>query len=359
MMLDTIVNRMFQFSLLMAVTLSQTSWASVDSRPISAQSPQNLSDVAPFALGAYGPTAGSPSCIIDSSDPYDPGYVISDGKYKGQCLDASTVRPPIVLKEDGRHIVIANFYHDGKFWLADIPKNAVTSVMFQGVPFGDLLFGLIQLKHGQFRFKLNQPIYLREQSGNKTETVMLDDIIVSATATHPKGIPYSALHSKDFGIATRVLSSTSRGVEEIAVDKSDVHQYELELPNDLKSDILLASVVRASEAGYLEHYHLLDKNCATVSIDSLDAAIERPQGVRPFRGSWLKIHDEIEKPALQALRERKIKYTRVQNMNDEMTCAMPGEKLGDLTVDQGNIGRAAALCRFNTTLVKPEPAVLN
>jgi hypothetical protein len=305
---------------------------------------------------AYGPYGKTPECAKDKTDPYDPAYKITYGDYAGQCIDSSTVRPPLVLSQDDKQITIANFYHEGKYWIAKIPKDAVSSVKFQGVPFDSALFGLIEIKHGQFRFKLNQPVILQEQAGSKSETRMIDDLIITSTATHPKGVDYSVFQGKNFGIATRALSSTSRGVEEISEDKSPVHQYELNLNSKQKSDFLVESIVRASDSGYRDLYQLLDHNCVTVAFDSLDATIERPKGVDALRGKWWLIRDEIEKPALNALKDRHIGYTQVQNMNDEMTCAKPGEALGNATVDASQLGAASALCRFNSTLPKPESA---
>jgi hypothetical protein len=297
---------------------------------------------------AYGPYGRFAECIKDPTDPYDPGYRITYGDYNGQCIDSSTVRPPLVLSQDNQQITIANFYHDGKYWVASIPKNVVTSVRFQGIPFDSVLFGLIEFKHGQFRFKLSQPILLREQAGEKSEITMLDDFIISSTATHPKGIDYSVWKGKNFGITTRALSSTSRGVEEIAVDKSRVHQYELQLDPRQMNDIMIQSIVRANDSGYRDMYGLLAKNCATVAFDSFDSAVPRPDGVRPLRGKWWMIRDEIEMPSLRALKDRHIRYTQVQDMNDEMTCALAGEPLGDGVVDPHSIGAAAGACRLNS-----------
>jgi hypothetical protein len=318
---------------------------------------QDLFFAAQDVIDNYGPHARTPQCIVDPSDPYDPGYLITYGEYNGQCINASSVRPPLVLKEDDHRMIIANFYHEGRYWIAEIPKDAVSSVQFQGIPFDSIGFGLIQFKHGQYRFKLNQPILLREQAGSRTQTATLDDIIVSSTATRPKGIEYSVFKSDAFGIATRVLSSTSRGVEEIADDKSDVHQYELNLSPELKSRFLMVSITRASQEGYKDLYLIWKRNCATTAMDSLDATIPRPDGVKPLRGNLWNLHDEIEDPSLKGLRERKIVFMRVQNMNDEMTCAKAGEMLDGEIVDPKTLGAADARCRFNPVHRQTDPGL--
>jgi hypothetical protein len=347
----------------LACSASDSAWAedqvgcdhTLDAVPVTSELmnlAENVIDVT-SAKGAYGPNDSAPECIKDSTDPYDPAYKIAYGDYNGQCIDSSTVRPPLVLSQDEKQITIANFYHDGKYWVASIPKNAVSSVMFQGIPFDSKLFGLIQLKHGQFRFKLSQPILLREQAGSKTMTTTLNDLIVSSTATHPKGIDYSVFKGKNFGIATRVLSSTSRGVEEIAVDKSRVHQYELKMDPQAMSDFLVTSIVRAKDAGYEEMYKLLEHNCTTVAFDSLDATVPRPNGVKPMRGKWWLIHDEIEKPSLHALKARHFSFNRVQDMNEEMACAKAGEQLDGAVVNPETLGAAAGRCRMNPAASKP------
>ncbi len=295
---------------------------------------------------AYGPFAKNPACGVDPTDPFDPAYEITYGDFIGECIDASTVRPPILIAQDDHKIEIANFYHNGRYWIANIPKNAVTTVMFQGVPFSSILFGLIKFAHGQFRFKLSRPIELQAQSGDTSVHASLSDFIISSTATHPKGIAYSVFKGSAFGITTRILSTTARAVEEIFQDKSAVHQYQLTMSPENMNNFLLDSITLASEEGYMDRYKLLSDNCATKAFDALDAAIPRPQGVGPMRGHWWEIHDEIEHPALKALVKRHIPYTRVNDLNDEIQCAKPGQKLGALAVTAEMLGAASAQCAF-------------
>jgi hypothetical protein len=302
-----------------------------------------LTSFAAFAEVDDAPVV-SPNCLANAADPYDPSLIITFGSYKNQCLDASTIRPPVVKDQDETSIEIANFYHNGRFWLAKIPKNAVASVQFQGIPFQRILFGLIVLAHGQLRFKLNQPILLTSQVTGQSEEASVDDLIISSTATHPMGKSYSVLKSGSFGIVTRILSTTGRAVEEISEDKSNVHQYLTDLTQAEMNDVFVDAILKASTDGYNGRYRLLADNCVTKTFDAWDVAIERPAGVKRLVGHWWQFHDEVEHVGLLGLRERKVAYKRVNNLNTEVKCAKPGEKLGDITVDQSMVGAASALC---------------
>ncbi len=118
-----------------------------------------------FSNMAFG--APDPKCVVDRNDPYDPAVVMTFGDYKGQCVDATTTRAPVVLSQDASEIKIANFYQDGRFWLATVPKNSVREVLYQGIPFEEHFAGLIVIAHAQLRFKLEKPIQLELQSINR------------------------------------------------------------------------------------------------------------------------------------------------------------------------------------------------
>lgn len=286
------------------------------------------------------------SCKEDLNDLFDPGLEIDFGSYKGKCLNVSTVRPPVITYLDNSVMEVANFYHDGRYWIARIPQDKVTSVMFQGVPFESYIFGLIKIAHAQLRFKLSQPIELRAQSGDTNLRDSVNDIIISSTATRPKGVAFNILKGKSFAITTRVLSTTARAVEEISEDKSDIHQYELKLSTHQMNRLLSITISEAARIGYSDRYSLLANNCSVKILDAVDVSFARPKGVKSFRGNLLQIRDIVETPALEELKLRNISHTQVNDLNSEVICALPGEKLGPMPVDENKVGAASALCRF-------------
>jgi hypothetical protein len=346
----------FDFSLLCALLIGFSVTATLSHASENLMSENDLAEQQPSDQpGTFAGEAASdddqtpvanPQCRKDNEDPYEPSVIMTFGKFKGQCVDASTTRPPVLLSQNDSVLKIANFYHNGRYWIATIPKNGVSSVQFQGIPFQKIAFGLIIIAHGQLRFKLNQPITLESQSHDLV-TDSVSDIIISSVATHPIDIKYSILHGSSFGIITRVLSTTGRAVEEISEDKSPVHQYQLTMTPDQMNRLLQVSMTKASDDGYKTRYGLLKDNCVTKTFDAWDEAFARPAGVKRLQGHWWLIHDEIEHPGLVALRERNVPYEKVKNLNTEVQCAKPGHKLGSMLVTQLMVGAASALCKFN------------
>lgn len=289
-------------------------------------------------------------CAEDAADLFDPSYALNFGEFKGKCLDTSTVRPPVILNHDDQIIEIANFYHNGRFWIARLPKNQVVTVIFQGVPFGSELGGFVITAHGQLRLQFSTPVELRSQSGTDDLRGAVSDIIISSTITKPRGIGYSVTKGTSYGLATRFLSTTARSVEEVFEDQSNIHQYKLDLTPEKMNRVLLAAVIESNNIGYFDRYGLLRNNCATQTLDMLDAAIPRPPGVKPFKGSLLDLRDVVEKPALEQLKLRNIKYTRINDLNTEVLCAEPGDRLAGQLIKRAQVGKASAVCKFKSEL---------
>lgn len=265
-------------------------------------------------------------CVQTPGDFYEPALQVMQGEYKGQCLDTSTVRPPVFLKENPDSVEYANFFMNKKWWIATVPKNGVAKVYYQIVPF-EIEIPLIQAAHTQFRFLLknDQKIILRLQRDNLTGNKTMDDVIISSTYTAPKGQKYNALKGfgGTYGIVTRALYSADRAEEEILKDKSTVHQYELKMTEQEKNKLFMLVLQQAAEVGYKANYDLLNNNCATIAFDNLDRLRPPPQGVPPMRGSLLNILDEFIKPSLKALISRKWldpNPKEIAPMNTEMMC---------------------------------------
>ena len=73
------------------------------------------------------------------SDPYEPRSRFEWGPFEGECHDTFKRRPIVRLSGDqaeafedsAGHFVVANVYHDGAFWTAYVPRDAVEDVFFQ------------------------------------------------------------------------------------------------------------------------------------------------------------------------------------------------------------------------------------
>ena len=265
-------------------------------------------------------------CVQDPTDPYDPRAVSQFGSNKGKCIDSRTVRPVVILGEDSKSIRIANFYHEGKYYIATIPKDAVQSVIFQGIPIGKLPLQLGIVAHTQFRFVLKdgRKVDFQEQAGSGKKHVSISDVIISSTYTAPVGVSYNIEHSQNFGLVTRAMSSTSRGSEEMWKDQDQIHQFLTTMSPDIGSAFLINSIRRSAAVGYSEKYGLLDNNCTTFALDTLDQTVPRRHGVKRFRGNLEDLRDETMRPALRALKQRGFlpqnSDNEIADMNDQLIC---------------------------------------
>ena len=276
--------------------------------------------IIPFGVQAT-PTVLRLNCAMYKIDPDEPARAFTQGTFSGQCIDTSSVRPPTVINENSHFMYVTNFYHDKKFWRATIPKHSVETVLFQIVPF-DSEVPLIQAAHTQIRFILAPGRTISLVSPITGERAHVTDVIVSSTYTSSVNVEYSVLKSRggSFGIVTRFMSSIARAHEEIEKDKSVVRQFALELSRSQKDNLLFLALRRASSANYNDVYDLLERNCATVTFDTLDQLKPPPPGIPPMRGSLWNFQDEFIEPSLEALRKRHLihRYSETAPMNDEM-----------------------------------------
>ena len=272
---------------------------------------------------ALAQAANASDCRQDPNDAFDPAATFAKGIFKGQCLDSSTRRAPVIESVDPGFIEAANFYDQGHFYHARIPRNSVSDVLFQIVPFDSGMPG-VTAAHAQLRFKFSNPIQLRPQSSSGGESGAISDVILSAAYMSPLGVGYNALQSRkrSYNIVTRFMSSRARAVEEILADKSEVRQYRLSLSVSQQNQLLESALLQAAADGFSKNYNLLERNCSTVAFDAIDSVIPRNAGVRPFRGSWWNIRDEVIGPTLSALKARSLisNSSQINPMNDEFYC---------------------------------------
>lgn len=257
-----------------------------------------------------------PRCVADATDPYDPGYVMSKGKYQGQCMDASEERAPVILSEDQNQITFANFWHDGKFWLATVPLNGIergifhTEYMSSDIPW-------IKPAHVQLRFvmKKDSGVILVPQAGKDqaTSQQIINDLILSIEYMAPSGVDYDLIPGefKAFRIAYTFFSAQALTQfiheDDVSGDGPDiVNQYGLKLSGPQLGAVFREAVHEGERYAYDHSYDTLIRNCATQLFKVLDSSLVYQTKVKPFKISILSILDPVAKPSLKALQDRNI-----------------------------------------------------
>jgi hypothetical protein len=271
----------------------------------------------------------SEKCIIDKNDQYDIGEVMRAGVYKAQCMDISVKRPAIILSEDDSKITIANFYHEGTFWIAEMPKSGVDQVIFQIADFPDPV-PLISFAHTQLRFIMKPGMSIKltpQDTGSKLAPTEIDQVNLVDQVSGPKNeddfIASKGL-GPTYGNILRVMGSMDRAKEELGsfdkkTGKSEdlTRQYLLKMTDQEKDTALVNGIRLSAKLGYSDIYHLFKENCTTTAFAILDDSIKYPHHVGKFKIHPWEILDPIAGPSLSALRKRKLIDKEIETWNEE------------------------------------------
>lgn len=259
------------------------------------------------------PIAQPDQTCAQSTDPWETAYRFTDqsSKYSGQCIDSQRFRSIKNLKIENQNVSLNNYFHQGQYWQAEFsvaPEN-VEKAIFQIVRFP--ILGIVEAAHIQIRFLLKNPIYLRSQTtgqnGNST------DILVSFEASRPKGEGYNFALGvlPNFALAGRVLSAEQRSSE----GKEAMEQYELDLDASERAELLTKALERSQAIGLSVSYNTLRPNCTTEIVDLIDL-LPRFKGKFPHFLTVISA-DPVAQPSIDALAQRKVLKSRIQNYQDE------------------------------------------
>jgi hypothetical protein len=210
-------------------------------------------------------------------------------KYAGDCLLATTnrgirqtsrarVRGPRPA-EQGPFLYVANFKHQMKFWIAEIPIHGIQDfIMQQEVDKSDLAF------HHQLRIRMKpeQPILLYPQTGPNsqnadaaTNPLEIRDWVMTAynlrtvSAGDLKFSPLRAI--KGYFVQAFVFSSIEDIWKYETTGDRDFRQYLLIMDEERKSELIQYYVQRFDQIRESKIYHLLLYNCIIELFDGFFA----------------------------------------------------------------------------------------
>lgn len=234
-----------------------------------------------------------------SNDPFAQYLVLPKGPQKGEPVDTREKRSmrslnpeeakPYVtgaelegLRNGDGTQVIANFWHDGQFWVAVVPPDAVKDLYIQQVNFDGL-----PAAHGQARLEMHEGKEVRlvpQVSPEGAEPVYLDNVVYSAEAAGILGMGYGLVKGmKDnFVIAHRLVSASDRA-NDAKQNGEGVVEFRIALPSHLDSQETRNAYFRAvlshsTAVGMTEVYHTRKANCILAVLRPLDDLI----GYKPF-----------------------------------------------------------------------------
>lgn len=234
------------------------------------------------------------SCKSFPFDPYEQPARLIQGSDAHQCLYTDDIRPIIQINDSELakygltpkegYINVANFKHEGKFHVAQIPINWVDVGILQSSKMTK--FGPITAGHGQIRLKFSQPIIMKEQdlsSENKstkttTELIASLDAVGAVKTYEPvtRGINGSYM-----GILN--MSSVQQKAQVMKQYHSQIVQYPLKLDHDDLKKYIRAFISTSEVRGTAHAYNTFNENCGQVHIDILDKVIDYKKygGLKP------------------------------------------------------------------------------
>lgn len=221
------------------------------------------------------------SALGTGSDPFQPYARVKDGIDKGRPIKTDLFRPiqiipPSMARQFGfsprpGEIFIANLNHMNEFYVAGIPLDAVSQVIYQIQKFHEQVPALA---HGQIRLKFRDTVVLRPQKENQGSAIATTDLVFSMHAVGADHEYEPVIKGTD-GSYSLVLGvfTTETKVAENARRGFSVEQWRLNLSQDQKRAYILRYLELSQKWGYFKPYHTRDHNCGSEMIKILDAVI--------------------------------------------------------------------------------------
>lgn len=232
------------------------------------------------------PANTDPNCITNPNDPYEPRVKMVTGPDIGVCVNSTLRRSVKALlgdeaskyfpPTDGK-IVVANFSHKNKYWIAEIPLSSITDMVLQSEHFPMVTKPIkIEIDHTQIRFSFSEPIRLVTQATDgPRETLELHHLILSEENIGPYGEAYDFFNGTKgyFNVAYRIVSLEDKYNWMIADSGHTVSQRRFNLSEHNQISYLLEGIKRGTEYGSSRPYHSFNLNCSTEILDILNAVL--------------------------------------------------------------------------------------
>lgn len=232
------------------------------------------------------PANTDPNCITNPNDPYEPRVRMVTGRDAGVCVNSTLRRSVKALlgdeaaqyfpHADGK-IVVANFSHKNKYWIAEIPLSSMTEMVLQSEHFPMVTKPIkIEIDHTQIRFSFSQPIRLVTQvTDGPRETLELHHLILSEENIGPYGEAYDFFNGAKgyFNVAYRIVSLEDKYNWMIADSGHQVSQRRFDLGQYNQISYLLEGIKRGTQYGSGRPYDSFNLNCSTEILDILNAVL--------------------------------------------------------------------------------------
>ena len=257
--------------------------------------------------------------LAHQNDPYSFmfQFTTQSKRFSGQIIETDRFRPPVLLKQTKDELTFANYFHQGKYWIARINLNSkIEKTYFHVVKFAAVPG--VTAAHTQYRivFAPGSEVELTSQINGESEVAKVNDIVISYEASRPQNIPYSFLDGVEdnYAIVARALSGAQRADEST---ETPTEQYQLKLNDQESIELLTTSIVKGSKDQFTRFYNTLSPNCTTEVFTRIDELSTRKHLSYQKFLTVLSV-DPIAGPSLRDLNERRILGLRGPNLESEI-----------------------------------------
>jgi hypothetical protein len=217
----------------------------------------------------------------------------------GQPLDLSERRPIVTLDgspfesfygSDPSTTLVANIFHDHRFWIARIPRSGVQSTYFLRS------FFMPMVAHSLIRFQMadESPIQLLAEVPTQAnaealqflpprpDPILLRNVVVTAEAQWRVNDPYKAYNlvrgaMGQFVQITRVVSMEER-FRNYYLTGNRTYMQKINWTPEESSSALLYAFQRSESDGINTYYNTFYYNCATTALSILERVQRAPDG---------------------------------------------------------------------------------
>lgn len=250
---------------------------------------------APLSLPEYWEN----TCIVNPKDSFEPNVRLEVGPLKGLCVNPLQRRSAqiLTLEQASKYfltseiqdsdLVVANFSHQGNFWVAKIPVQKVEKMILQVEYFPTGPGGVLKIAHSQFRinFQDGATVDLVPQiqntsnsepqdfkSATTNQRIRLNELLFSVENIGPYGEKFDPVKGmkKHYNIAYRLVSLEDKYKWMIEEQNHTVLQHLLNLsPADVQR-FLRRVLDEAQHYSTRRSYHTFTANCVTEPFILLD-----------------------------------------------------------------------------------------
>ncbi len=275
-----------------------------------------------FAQMHEAPVNRDPNCVLNPHDPFEPRVRMSHGPEKGLCINSQTRRSAQKLSPNDAaryftpvagSIIVSNFSHQKKFWVAQISYKKIKRMILQTqyFPQGPRQLG-IEISHVQFRFDFEagtKIVLISQDSSEPARKISVKHTLLSVENIGPHGEKFDFVRGMKgyFNLVYRAVSLEDKYDWMVRVQGHRVTQHLLKVTPEQAQKIFLEGVARGTARGSTTPYHAIKQSCSTELIKIVKAAIGTRDSIWSFHPNQI----------LEILENRNLIERELPTLNEE------------------------------------------